>query len=49
MAAVGYAVHGFEPDSCERPSERKDIISDSGKKSSSDDCYEIGLLRQGMI
>ena len=45
MAAVGYVVHGFEADSCEKPAERKD---DSGKKPSSDDCYEIGLLRQGM-
>lgn len=46
MAAVGYAVHGFASDACEKPAERKD---DAEEQTSLDDCYEIGLLRQGMI
>ena len=47
MAAVGYAVHGFKHDSCELPAKRKDEDADI-KVDDTNDCYEIGLLRQGM-
>ena len=46
MAAVGYAVHGFDHTSCELPAERKDKTDE---QKSLDECYEIGLLRQGTI
>ena len=47
MAAVGYAVHGFKHDSCELPAQRKDEDTDI-KVDDTNECYEIGLLRQGM-
>ena len=47
MAAVGYAVHGFKHDSCELPAKRNDREG-VGKVDDTNDCYEIGLLRQGM-
>ena len=46
MAAVGYVVHGFDHASCESPAERKDKTEE---QQSLDECYEIGLLRQGML
>lgn len=46
MAAVGYAVHGFRDSECESPERRKD---EDGKDTEEDPCYEIGLLRQGMV
>lgn len=45
-AATGYAIHGFSPDAGERAAERKD----RGKETTgSDGCYEVGLLRSGML
>ena len=46
MAAVGYAVYGFRDSECESPERRKD---EDGKDTEEDPCYEIGLLRQGMV
>ena len=50
IAAVGYAVHGFRAEECERPERRKDDGENSGEDSEEDEpCFEIGLLRQGMV
>jgi len=48
MAAVGYAVHGFRDSECESPERRKGDAEDSGD-GGEDLCFEIGLLRQGMV
>lgn len=48
MAAVGYAVHGFRDSECESPVKRKDDGEDS-EDGGEEPCYEIGLLRQGMV
>ncbi len=47
MAAVGYAVHGFMGSECETPERRKD--GEDGKDAEGEPCYEVGLLRQGMV
>jgi len=44
MAATGYAVHGFLPDAGEAPAQRKDV-----QPPTLDECYEVGLLRHGML
>lgn len=46
MAAVGYAVHGFRAEECESPEKKKD---EDGNDTEDEPCYEIGLLRQGMV
>lgn len=48
MAAVGYAVHGFRAEECESPEKKKDEDGD-GNDTEDEPCYEIGLLRQGMV
>ena len=48
MAAVGYAVHGFRAEECEIPERKKDEDGD-GNDTDEEPCYEIGLLRQGMV
>ena len=47
MAAVGYAVHGFKDSECETPERRKD--GEDGEDAEEGPCYEVGLLRQGMV
>lgn len=49
IAAMGYAIHGFSPDECENPAKRTDKQDDTDKMDSADCCYEIGLLRQGIV
>lgn len=48
LAAIGYAIHGFSPDECEKPAKRSDRTEED-KADTIDCCYEIGLLRQGMV
>lgn len=47
MAAVGYVVHGFKAEECESPEKRKD--GEDGEDTNEEPCFEIGLLRQGMV
>ena len=47
-AAIGYAVHGFEHDSCEVPVASAEGHSDDGRTESVQSSYDIGLLREGM-
>jgi hypothetical protein len=47
-AAIGYAVHGFEHDSCEVPVASAESSSDDGQTESVQSSYDIGLLREGM-
>lgn len=49
MAAVGYAMHGFRDSECESPERRKDGDGADSEDGGDEPCYEIGLLRQGMI
>ncbi len=49
MAAVGYAVHGFKAEECESPERRKDGDEEDSEDGGEEPCYEIGLLRQGMV
>lgn len=49
MAAVGYAVHGFRDSECESPERRKDGDEEDSGDGGEEPCYEIGLLRQGMV
>jgi hypothetical protein len=44
---MGYAIHGFSPDECEKPTKRTDKPEE--EKADVDYCYEIGLLRQGIV
>lgn len=44
MSAVEYAMHGFDGSACETPAKRKDVDEENDGG-----CYEIGLLRQGMV
>lgn len=46
VAATGYAIHGFSPDAGERAAERKDLDKEAER---ADDCYEVGLMRSGML
>lgn len=46
VAATGYAIHGFNPDSGERAAERKD---EEKEDAGANYCYEVGLLRSGML
>lgn len=47
-AAIGYAVHGFEHDSCEVPVASAEGHSDDGRTESVRSSYDIGLLREGI-
>ena len=45
IAAIGYAVHGFDPASGEIAAKRADAPAEP----TDDDCYEVGLLHMGML
>jgi hypothetical protein len=47
-AAIGYAVHGFEHDSCEVPVASTESSCDDGRTESVQSSYDIGLLREGI-
>lgn len=49
LAAMGYAIHGFSPDEGERPAQRTDKPKEDAVVDNTDCCYEIGLLRQGIV
>lgn len=47
LAATGYVIHGFKHDACENATPRKDDADDKLVDETLN-CYEVGLLRQGM-
>ena len=48
IAAISYAVHGFDPASGEVAAKRADAPAEHAAPAD-DDCYEVGLLHMGML